>query len=73
MDDIEPTEEKRGPGRPRKETADTVQVWVRMIKALQTRDQGKVGKGKRFQTSLTHARRLVDQKVAEWTDPRPDL
>lgn len=75
-DDIEigpDTEDKPRRGRPPKETAETVTVPVRIMKTLTMADGSKTPRGTVEMVSLAHARHLVKRKIAEWTDPRPDL
>lgn len=66
-------EDKARRGRPPKETPETVMTYVRIMKTLTKADGSKTPRGKVERVTLAHARHLVKRKIAEWTDPRPDL
>lgn len=63
------------PRRARKaeESAETVDVPVRIRKSLTVRGGTKVPRGQTVSMTLAEARRKVKEGIAEWTDPRPDL
>lgn len=63
---------KRGPGRPPKPTPDNTMVRVHLRRGY-TSAAGKKQKGTMYECALREARKLVDQKIARWDDPHPEV
>lgn len=73
VEEAAPVEEVLKPAKA--ETAKTVQAWVRVERrvTLDARTNEKAEPGNTVQVPLVTARKWVEQALATWSDPRPEI